>query len=224
MRFALVDPKTLKTTIVEVGPRAALAVPLASGVQGSIDSGSLEHLVHATFKPEAETRHAKVLSRRNAILRKRGLTERHGFDLGPPPPWLLSIAVVMWQGILQGATWGAVKAAARRCLGTLRADGSAPVGGRGRRATAVVEFGWLDFASSERRLRKLYLQLRMVHGDDGALYPTRIRRMGHEPSRELLNERTREKASIVFPLARPGKAKPKPKRKVRRARREATRN
>ena len=52
---------------------------------------------------------------------------RHAlYQIGPPDPWMLALGALVWEGLVQGATWDAVKVAATRALDKLRAVNAAP--------------------------------------------------------------------------------------------------
>jgi hypothetical protein len=48
------------------------------------------------------------------------------YQLGPPDPWMLALGALVWEGILQGAAWDAMKVAASSALTRLRALNVAP--------------------------------------------------------------------------------------------------
>jgi hypothetical protein len=50
--------------------------------------------------------------------------------LAPIDPWLLTIAVVTWQGVVQGMTWDAVKVAVSFALEKLRGVNAVPTRSR----------------------------------------------------------------------------------------------
>jgi hypothetical protein len=54
------------------------------------------------------------------------------YSLLPPPVWLVGIGTLIWQGILQGASWEFVKIAIAKGLDKLREKGLVPEGKTGR--------------------------------------------------------------------------------------------
>jgi hypothetical protein len=100
-------------------------------------------------------------------------------------PWLLAVAYVAWEGVIQGLSWDAVKLACHAALNRLNLSGVGP-GGPGEtiaKATTRV-FAGLDYAhlASDASLRRMFLGFKyersVGHGPEtspGAMPPPRYR-------------------------------------------------
>jgi hypothetical protein len=94
-----------------------------------------------------------------------------------PDPWLVVLAAVMWEGIVQGLTWDCVKAAGKAALARLAERGLAPTASKARRTTSgqresrtEVGFHWVEYAESGKKQRELFLGLRRVAKQKGAIH------------------------------------------------------
>jgi hypothetical protein len=127
----------------------------------------------------------------------------------------------MWQGIVAGATYDAVKAAVRAALVGLRGANVAPSQARPEKRTKTkLEFGWRDVADKESCRRELYLRLSRTYRERRVTTPGRVEKIGTELGASDLNKaRAPEVASAVYRVARKLPSVRKPKRKRGRARR-----
>jgi hypothetical protein len=88
--------------------------------------------------------------------RKKGITNVR-YSLLHPPLWLITIGGLMWQGILQGATWDVVKTAIAKALDKLRGAGLAPVADA---AQSTLNARWTKYASSGKKQYEMFLSLK----------------------------------------------------------------
>jgi len=93
--------------------------------------------------------------------------------LGAPPllePWLVAVAHVMWQGILQGMSWDAVKFAVKKALGRLRSsdrvlvEGDRGVAPGGSHTSTRIGFALTELETGKGRLRSLFIGLQRECG------------------------------------------------------------
>lgn len=106
-RYIRIDRKSLHVSVVEKGPRSGIVVP-AENEGASFQEIPLRRMLYRDVLYPL----AKKWSR------QAGVDVR--FSLDEPEPWLVAIACVMWQGLIQGLTWEAVKAIVLEALNTLR--------------------------------------------------------------------------------------------------------
>ncbi len=90
------------------------------------------------------------------------------YYLSPPDPWLLMLAAVMWEGILQGLAWDAVKVMCRAALASMRRQEVAPplpIGTEPRETLThhTARFRWTGFSTSARTQYELFLDLKRRH-------------------------------------------------------------
>ena len=90
------------------------------------------------------------------------------YSLVDPDPWLLAIAAVMWEGLIQGCTWDVIKAAVMQGLSTLKSEDLAPLepfprdGWKKSRKKVKTEIGlsWSQFSEDGEPLKKFFLGLK----------------------------------------------------------------
>src|SRR2546430_10201 len=100
--------------------------------------------------------------------RKRGVIIKH--RLYEPDPWLIALAAIMWQGLIQGLTWDVIKASCLAALSKLRKKNLAPpkptqrVDTRKKRLAAdsrtQIGFSWTQYGHAGRPLREFFLGLK----------------------------------------------------------------
>jgi hypothetical protein len=86
------------------------------------------------------------------------------YCLASPDPWLIALAAVMWEGIVQGLSWDLIRLAVRTALDKLRQDGVAPTTAdtRVKQSTAGLEFEWTEYQDGRKQYR-LFLGLRRAY-------------------------------------------------------------
>src|SRR5262249_13053120 len=98
----------------------------------------------------------------DAADRRRGRLAH--YYLVHPDPWLIALADLMWQGIVQGLAWDAMKAVVRQGVDVLRlariARSTAAVGSREKRARTTLGFDVTKYASDGRKQYHFFLGLR----------------------------------------------------------------
>lgn len=95
---------------------------------------------------------------------KRGIFVAYRFDV--PDPWLLAMAYLMWQGLIQGLTWDATKLLVKGALRKLRAAGVAPAlrpPPRDEESSFEIGFSWESYARDTDEQHKLFLGLRRAY-------------------------------------------------------------
>ncbi len=85
------------------------------------------------------------------------------YSLFPPDAWLLALAAVMWEGIVQGLAWDAVKATGQRLIASLRENGLAPSAVGGVPLREETGFRYTSYAASGRKKREIFVGLRRVY-------------------------------------------------------------
>jgi hypothetical protein len=95
--------------------------------------------------------------------RKRGVRGVK-YSLVEPDPWLIALAGIMWEGLVQGLTWDTIKALSLAALGKLREKGIAPnlssiskAKLRRRGSRTEIGFSWTEYSTSGRPLHQFFL-------------------------------------------------------------------
>jgi hypothetical protein len=84
--------------------------------------------------------------------------KRTAASLPPPPVWLVAIAGVMWEGIIQGATWDIVKMAISAAVTKLRDTGLAPTGSK--ETDTSIRAGWRQYSTPGKKQYEMFVSLK----------------------------------------------------------------
>src|SRR5438874_10895140 len=139
MRYIRIDPKSLATEVVASKDERAIHVPLRNQRRDSAFTDMLHYTVYFdVIYPLVE-----------ASDRKRGVHVK--YSLHEPDPWLVALAAIMWQGLVQGLTWDIIKVSCLSALDKLRHKRLAPPAGVTSRTQAShskteVGFSWTQFS------------------------------------------------------------------------------
>lgn len=92
---------------------------------------------------------------------KRGVKYR----LAEPDAWLIGLAAIMWEGLIQGLTWDVIKASVLLARDKLRAAGlapSPPASSRSKQKTGRSQtgFSWTTFSEDGKPLKELFVGIR----------------------------------------------------------------
>ena len=84
------------------------------------------------------------------------------YCLAEPDPWLIALGYLMWQGIVQGMTWGMVKPLLQNCLNVLRKAGVAPGKNYKKQVDSSIEFGfsWTIYSNNEKKMYDMFVGLK----------------------------------------------------------------
>jgi hypothetical protein len=96
--------------------------------------------------------------------RKHGVQHLIRYCLLEPDPWLIALAGIMWEGLVQGLTWDTIKALSLAALGKLREKRLAPKPSsiskakRQRRSSRTeIGFSWTEYSTDGRPLYQFFL-------------------------------------------------------------------
>ena len=138
VQFVNIDPDTLEIAFSDQR-HSPMAIPV-----GCSDSERMPPMWEAVYY-----RHMY----RERSLRQQELppTDRTAASLASPPAWLVAIAGVMWDGVIQGAAWDAVKWAVGRAISKLQASPLAPQASDSKEITSSVQAGWREYSTSQKK-------------------------------------------------------------------------
>lgn len=90
--------------------------------------------------------------------------EKVAYCLIEPDPWLSALAVIMWQGIIQGLSWDAIKVIAIRALNKMRDANVAPKK-KNETINKKLEIGfhWTEYSDDGKKLYDMFLGIRRVY-------------------------------------------------------------
>jgi hypothetical protein len=86
------------------------------------------------------------------------------YSLVQPDPWLIALAMVMWEGIVQGLSWDVVKVSVRKALAMMQAEGVAPSETYKKKSSDRTELGfcWTAYKNGKKQY-DMFVGLRRVH-------------------------------------------------------------
>ena len=89
------------------------------------------------------------------------------YSLVHPDPWLIALAMVMWEGIVQGLSWDTVKLSVRKALSVMQSEGVAPTETREthtKKKAKRTELGfcWTEYKNGKKQY-DMFVGLRRVH-------------------------------------------------------------
>lgn len=160
MKYINVNPRSLAVSVDDVQRPGKIAVSTASA-DVEVLRNPLASLVY--FGVLYPLRHEED--------RARGIGRRE-YHLVEPDPWLLALAALMWEGMVQGFAWDAIKVSAIGALATLRESGLSP--GRPtskqlkkktasrRKSNTRVGFSYTQYSREGRPLAQFFLGLQRV--------------------------------------------------------------
>ncbi|MBI3125598.1 MAG: hypothetical protein HYZ10_14470 [Ignavibacteriales bacterium] len=95
------------------------------------------------------------------------------YSLLKPDPWLVAIAYVMWEGLIQGMTWDIIKFFVLNILKKLKLYGLAPnltediqesdTNSNYRKSRKEIGFSWIEYSDEGEPLREFFLGLKSVY-------------------------------------------------------------
>lgn len=104
---------------------------------------------------------------------KKESVEGRLYSLLKPDPWLIAIAYVMWEGLIQGMTWDVIKFLVLNTLKKLRLFGLAPnlteeiqeldCDSNYRKSRKEVGFSWTEYSEGGEPLREFFLGVKSVY-------------------------------------------------------------
>ena len=150
MRYIRIDPESLTTEVLPSKAGAGIFVPVRINRHGSALTDMLHYTAYFdVLYPVVGPREQKGSARVSA-------------SLPEPDPWFVVLVALMWQGLVQGLTWDAIKASCLLALDKLRQrrlapPGDATVATRRKRSTTQIGFSYTKFADNGRPLYELFL-------------------------------------------------------------------
>jgi len=155
MRYIRIDKPSLKVEVVgrkNAKDKKGVFVPVKADSSGSALTDVLHNVVYFdVLYPLVEKAH-----------RKREVHVSH--RLVEPDPWLVALAAIMWEGLVQGLTWDAIKMLLLAALGRLREKRIAPQRSsiskaklQKRTSRTEVGFSWTKYSIDGRPLYQFFL-------------------------------------------------------------------
>ncbi len=153
--FIVIDPKTLKVSVAKEPPTSSALVIAAHDSLYPPDHSKMYDIVYYDVLYAAVYREDE----------RKGITDR-AYSLFPPDPWLVAVAAIMWEGIVQGLSYDVVKALVADGLDTLRARDLAPSKTNSKNRTTTetaIRFGWTNFSKEGKKRREMFFDLKRTY-------------------------------------------------------------
>jgi hypothetical protein len=153
MRYIRINRKSLEVDVVASKGDNAIYVPVRRDRSGSAFTDPLHYTVRFdVLYPMVEARD-----------RKRGVQVK--YSLHEADPWLVALAGIMWEGLVQGLTWDVIKLSCLSALDKLREKRLAPPTGittksEAKRTKTEIGFSWTKFSEDGRPLYEFFLGLK----------------------------------------------------------------
>ena len=158
MPYIRIRKASLAVDVVAGRSARGVFVPIKRDRSASAFNDQLHHLVYFdVLYPLIQARD-----------QERG--RRVKYKLIEPDPWLIALAAIMWQGLIQGLTWDVIKASCLAALGKLRKKNLAPPQTARRRDTKKKQlaldsriqmgFSWTQYGHAGRPLREFFLGIK----------------------------------------------------------------
>ena len=130
MKYIKLNPRTLELYIVNQKPKSGTYIP--DRKINKIEPLTISNIVyHKVLYPSryAEDRRRRLASKPYSSNNVEGFTvtpKGVRYKLSYPDPWLIVLAYIAWEGVIQGLTWDVVKVAFHAALNKLRIHSLAP--------------------------------------------------------------------------------------------------
>lgn len=170
MKYICVDPTKLELNFSDTLPRYKFAIPTKHNSKAFFKN-SFYSLVYFDVLYPLRTRGQPSLDNINgATFSGDG---KVAYSLKEPQPWLVAIAAIMWEGLIQGLTWDVIKYSVLHALDKLKSSGIAPkvegsmkeiVQKIGKIKTRTeVGFSWRQYGFDGKPLNEFFLGLKRVY-------------------------------------------------------------
>jgi hypothetical protein len=157
MRFIQFDPQTMTVSVTGAEQPGGANVPVC-------EVDIINDNPYNSRIPLLSTIYKEVLyAAKEAEDRKQGRNVE--YLLAPPDPWLIALGLVMWEGIVQGVAWDAVKVLVSSALAKLRKEGVAPASDKHqvtRKESVELGFCWVQYSGGDK-LKEMFVGLRKHH-------------------------------------------------------------
>ncbi len=147
MRYVVINPTSMR---VEVRTRmSSTLISIPPPKKAWLDGNELFELVHMDV----------IYATRQRLDAKQGI--RAWYKLPEPDQWLLAMGAVMWEGIVQGLAWDAIKMNVSTLIRKLRRRRLAPGGTSSR--SSRIRFSYVTYADDGKKQKEMYLEIKRAH-------------------------------------------------------------
>lgn len=147
------NPRTNSVSVGDGDPGGTRVIPLVNPFNVDLSRNAIAPVVYwQVLYPAVEARD------------RRGGRKDIAYSLVHPDPWVIALAMVMWEGIIQGLAWDAVKLSVRKALSVMQAEGAAPTESYNKKKAKRTELGfcWTEYRNGKKQY-DMFVGLRRVH-------------------------------------------------------------
>jgi hypothetical protein len=155
MNYIDIDQAELTLSLKRVPPSIGFLIPIAKSEHDVLERGFYKLLYFDVLYPYREDEDAAA-----------GIKGRK-YRLFVPDPWLVAVAAVMWQGLIQGLTWETVKYSVLKAIEFLKSKSLAPQENvpqpirqksiKTTKSRLEAGFSWMQFSKDGEPLHRLFL-------------------------------------------------------------------
>jgi hypothetical protein len=147
--------------------KLSVSVTDNSKVAGFVIPGRFDHRV-AIKSPIEELVYYDILYRSIKARDKREGITGVEYKLAELDPWLIAIAYIMWEGIIQGLTWDTIKFIVQQAMHKMKSHNLAPLINVSHQRQNVsteseIGFKWEKYSTDGRKLHQIFVGLRRTH-------------------------------------------------------------
>jgi len=149
MNYIYVNPQTLELSLVEEIPEQSFVIPTQASKR-HVDEPAFHHLVYFNvLYPYVENLHGSSDK------------PKVRYKLIYPEPWLMGVAALIWEGLIQGLTWDVIKGVVLQGIDRLRSEGLAPKSVLKKSSTEketkfTMGVSWTEFSEDGQPLKELF--------------------------------------------------------------------
>ena len=156
VKYIVVSKDDLSLKVVRDPPESGFVVPVKLKALYRRLS-PLESIVYNDFLYPARYEEDKI---KFPGLKQEGMYLR--YKLIEPPPWMIAIAYVMWEGITKGLVWDALKPMIWSAMAKLSSFGVAPGTANAEKETQR-NFPWERYGTDGRKQRDMFVGLKRIY-------------------------------------------------------------
>jgi hypothetical protein len=156
VKYIVVSEDDLSVDVVRDHPASGFVVPVKlKAIYRKLSP--FESMVYYDFLYPARYEEDKI---KYPGLKQKGIYTR--YKLIEPPPWMIAMAYIMWEGIIEGLVWDAVKAMVWSAMAKLSSFGVAPGTTQAEKETQVG-FSWARYGTDGRKQRDMFIGLKRIY-------------------------------------------------------------
>jgi hypothetical protein len=158
VKYIVISKDDLSVDVVKDHPESGFVVPVKlKAINRKLSP--FERMVYYDFLYPARYEEDRI---KYPGLKQKGIYTR--YKLIEPPPWMIAMAYVMWEGIIEGLAWDAVEPMVWSAMTKLSSFGVAP-GTTQAEMETQAGFSWARYGTDPRKRRDMFIGLKRLYTD-----------------------------------------------------------